>query len=341
MGYLITVSNSGVTNATNIGTVSNSVVTNMGYLTTVSNSGITNTTNIGVVSNRVNFLLNISNFSALTMSTSQGTFSSIVATNGYISSLFVDSLTVGFSTGYIYMPDIVTASLSSLQINTGNIYAQYGQISTVSASAVYGKFYGDGSALTGISGGGGGGSFSIPVLVSTNTLSTNLLTASNISTNMISTNQAFIALLSSPAIYGTFYGDGSALTGIIGGGGGGGGMSALPPVLSTTWLSTGLLTASNISATTISTSQAYISSLTVNTLQIGETTGYITMGDLLTNSISTNKAYISSINDAGYPINLIGYGGVKIIDTQSGYSGILSIGAGGALKWNGSNVTLT
>jgi hypothetical protein len=81
--------------------------------------------------------------------------------------------------------------------------------------------------------------------------------------------------------------------------------------------------------------------LTVNTLQIGETTGYITMGDLLTNSISTNKAYISSINDAGYPINLIGYGGVKITDTQSGYSGILSIGAGGALKWNGSNVTLT
>jgi hypothetical protein len=328
------------------------------------------------------------------MSTSLGTFSSLVATNSYISSLFVDSLTVGFSTGYIYMPDLVTASLSSLQINTGFIYAQYGQISTVSASAVYGKFYGDGSALTGIS--GGGGSFSIPVFVSTNTLSTNLLTASNISTNAISTNQAFIALLSSPAIYGTFYGDGTGLTGISGGGGGsfsipvfvstntlstnlltasnistnaistnqafiallsspaiygtfygdgtgltgisggGGGMSALPPVLSTTLLSTGLLTANNISST-----QASISSLTVNSLQIGDTTGYITMGDLLTNSISTNNAYISSIKDAGYPINLVGYGGIRITDTATGGTGILSVDAGGALKWNGSNVTLT
>jgi hypothetical protein len=81
--------------------------------------------------------------------------------------------------------------------------------------------------------------------------------------------------------------------------------------------------------------------LTVNSLQIGDTTGYITMGDLLTNSISTNRAYISSINDSGYPINLIGYGGVRITDTQSGVSGVLSIGTGGELKWNGSNVNLS
>jgi hypothetical protein len=155
---------------------------------------------------------------------------------------------------------------------------------------------------------------------------------------MISTNNAFITLLSSPAIYGKFYGDGSALTGVSGGGGG---ISYIPAILSTTWLSTGLLTASNISANTISTAQAFISSLTVDALQIGETTGYITMGDLLTNSISTNNAYISSIKDGGFPINLVGYGGVRITDTQSGYSGVLSIGAGGALKWNGSNVTLT
>ena len=65
------------------------------------------------------------------------------------------------------------------------------------------------------------------------------------------------------------------------------------------------------------------------------------MGDLLTNSISTNRAYISSINDTGYPINLIGYGGVKIIDTQTGYSGILSVNSSGELLWNGSNVNLS
>ena len=156
---------------------------------------------------------------------------------------------------------------------------------------------------------------------------------------MISTNNAFITLLSSPAIYGKFYGDGSAITGISGGGSGG--IASLPPILSTTLLSTGLLTARNISTTTISTTQGFISSLTVNTLQIGETTGFITMGDLLTNSISTNRAYISSINDTGYPINLIGYGGVKIIDTQTGYSGILSVNSSGELLWNGSNVNLT
>ena len=156
---------------------------------------------------------------------------------------------------------------------------------------------------------------------------------------MISTNNAFITLLSSPAIYGKFYGDGSAITGISGGGSGG--IASLPPILSTTLLSTGLLTARNISTTTISTTQGFISSLTVNTLQIGETTGFITMGDLLTNSISTNRAYISSINDTGYPINLIGYGGVKIIDTQTGYSGILSVNSIGELLWNGSNVNLT
>jgi hypothetical protein len=149
---------------------------------------------------------------------------------------------------------------------------------------------------------------------------------------MISTNNAFITLLSSPAIYGTFYGDGTGLTGVSGGGG----IASLPPILSTTLLSTGLLTAFNISST-----QGFISSLTVNTLQIGETTGFITMGDVLTNSISTNRAYISSINDAGYPIKLIGYGGVKIIDTQSGYSGILSVNSSGALLWNGSNVNLS
>jgi hypothetical protein len=118
-------------------------------------------------------------------------------------------------------------------------------------------------------------------------------------------------------------------------------MASLPPILSTTLLSTGLLTACIISSATISTTQAFISSLTVNTLQIGETPGFITLGDLLTNSISTNNAYISSIKDTGYPINLVGYGGVRITDTQSGYSGILSVNTSGQLLWNGSNVNLS
>ena len=319
--------------STSVATVSNLLNAVSTNATSVSTSVATVSNSVNTVSNTVNYLLGVSNISAVTMSTSLGTFSSINATYGYISSLVVDSFTIGFSTGYISMTDVVATSLSSVLINTGNLTAI-----TISSAGIYGKFYGDGSALTGVSG-GGGGAFSIPIFVSTNTLSTNLITASNISTNAISTNQAFITLLSSPAIYGTFYGDGTNLTGVSGGGGGG--MASLPPILSTTLLSTGLLTACNISSATISTTQAFISSLTVNTLQIGETTGFITMGDLLTNSISTNNAYISSIKDTGYPINLVGYGGVRITDTQSGYSGILSVNTSGQLLWNGSNVNLS
>jgi hypothetical protein len=65
------------------------------------------------------------------------------------------------------------------------------------------------------------------------------------------------------------------------------------------------------------------------------------MGDVLTNSVSTSRAYISTIGDTGYPINLVGYGGVKITDTQSGHSGILSVNGSGELCWNGSVVTIT
>jgi hypothetical protein len=64
------------------------------------------------------------------------------------------------------------------------------------------------------------------------------------------------------------------------------------------------------------------------------------MGDVLANSVSTNHAYISTIGDAGYPINLVGYGGVKITDTQSGFSGILSVNSSGELCWNGNVVTV-
>jgi hypothetical protein len=42
--------------------------------------------------------------------------------------------------------------------------------------------------------------------------------------------------------------------------------------------------------------QAYLSSLIVNSIQIGDTTGFITMGDVLTNSISTNNGFFSTIS---------------------------------------------
>ena len=225
------------------------------------------------------------------------------------------------------MADIVTTSLSSLLVNTGSLVATTGLFSTISSVNIYGKFFGDGSQLTGIAG-GEGGSFSIPAFISANTVSTSFITASNISTTSILAS----------TIFARFIGDGSGLTNVPGTGGG---SFSIPAVISAITVSTNFITACNISTNSISTTFGFVSSLTVNKLQIGETTGYITMGDVLTNSVSTNRAYISTIGDSGYPINLVGYGGVKITDTQSGYSGILSVDSSGALKWNGSNVTLT
>ena len=54
---------------------------------------------------------------------------------------------------------------------------------TISTGTVYGRFIGDGSGITGISGGG-----SIPAFLSTNNISTGIITASNIRVGTISTN---------------------------------------------------------------------------------------------------------------------------------------------------------
>ena len=333
---LIAISNTGA-----VLSVSNIVTTVSNHLNQVSTNLITVSTSLNTVSNRVNYLLTVSNYSAVTLSTSYGEFSSLYATNTYISSLVVDSLTIGFSTGYILMADIVTTSLSSLQVNTGSLGATtgsitYGLFSTISSVNIYGKFFGDGSQLTGIT--GGGGSFSIPALISANTVSTNLVTACNISTNSISTNYGFFSTISAGTIFAKFVGDGSQLSNVSGGGGG---SFSIPAVISANTVSTSFITACNISTNSISTTFGFVSSLTVNTLQIGQTTGFITMGDILTNSISTSRAYISTIGDVGFPINLVGYGGIRITDTLTGGTGVLSVDAGGALKWNGSNVTLT
>ena len=69
---LVSVSNTGVANTANITLISNNIIT-------VSNAGVANTTNITTVSNTVNYLLAVSNFSAVTMSTSFGFFSTISA----------------------------------------------------------------------------------------------------------------------------------------------------------------------------------------------------------------------------------------------------------------------
>ena len=363
---LTTVSNTGVTNTTNITTVSNTVnyllavsnisavsmSTSFGFfstisagtvfgrfvgdgslltnlpvttaLTTISNAGTSNTTNITAVSNTVNYLLAVSNISAVTMSTSLGFFSTISA--GTVFGRFVGdgslltnlpvttALTTISNAGTSITTNITTVSntvdylLAVSNISAVTMSTSFGFFSTISAGTVFGRFVGDGSGLTGI-----GGISIVPPVLSTTLLSTGILTARNISTTTISTSYGFFSTISAGTIYARFVGDGSGLTGISGGGG----ISIVPPILSTTLLSTGILTASNISTVVISTNagfassffinrlttstvtallgsfssisvgQAYISSLTVDSLFIGNDIGFTNMGDIIATSLST------------------------------------------------------
>jgi hypothetical protein len=74
------------------------------------------------------------NISTRTLSAGTATISSvsvqyITGVQGYISSLVVDSLAIGSNSGFINMGDIITTSISSLQINTG-IFTASGVVST-------------------------------------------------------------------------------------------------------------------------------------------------------------------------------------------------------------------
>jgi hypothetical protein len=246
-------------------------------------------TNLNTVSNSVNYLLTVSNTSAITTSTS------------------------------------------------------YGFFSTLSSGAIYGRFIGDGSLLTGLR-----FTYSSPPILSTTFLSTGFLSASNVSAITMSTNYGFFSTISAGTIFAKFVGDGSGLTG----------MPSLPPVLSTTLLSTGILTASNISTTVISTnagfassfyinklttstftallgsfssisvSQVYISSLTVDNLTIGSDNGFINMGDIIAGSLSTGLVTAASMSTTFGWFSTISAGIVygKFVGDGSGLTGVSGSG---------------
>jgi len=388
---LVSVSNTGVTNTTNITTISNNIIT-------ASNAGVANTTNITTVSNTVNYLLAVSNVSAVTMSTSFGFFSTISA--GTVFGRFVgdgslltnlpvtaalatvsnnlttvsnagttnttnittvsNNLTTVSNTGATNTTNITTVSntgaanttnittvsntvnylLAVSNISAITMSTSYGFFSSISAGTIFARFVGDGSGLTGIA---SGGVSIIPPVLSTTLLSTGILTARNISTTVISTSYGFFSTISAGTIFARFLGDGSGLTGIASGG-----VSIIPPVLSTTLLSTGILTASNISTAVISTNtgfassffvnrlttstvtallgsfssisagQAYISSLTVDSLFIGNDIGYTNMGDVIATSLSTIQVTAANL----IAVNI----SATIISTNYGFFSTISAG---------------
>jgi archaellum component FlaC len=372
---------------------------------------ITTSSNVGIGVLAPTTTLDVGGTGRFQILSSQQLFTSSISA-GTVYGKFVgdgSGLTGITSGGISIVPPILSTTLLSTglltasNISAATISTNYGFFSTLSAGTIYGKFVGDGSGLTGIT---SGGISIVPPILSTTLLSTGLLTASNISTATISTNYGFFSTLSAGTIYGKFVGDGSGLTGITSGGG----ISIVPPILSTTLLSTGLLTASNISTTTISTNygffstlssgtiyakfvgdgslltnvpfslsqnisvnsistntistsagfastftigtlslttatvqnglfssistgQGYISSLRVDSLQIGLSTGYINMGDLITTTLSSGSVRTGNISSGSATISSLSAGTAYIGNLTGSQANFSSIST--AIAWIG------
>ena len=151
--------------------------------------------------------------------------------------------------------------------------------------------------------------------------------SSNVSAAVVSTNYGFFSTISTGSVYGKHFGDGSALTGIASG------MSALPPILSTSVMSSGILTGNLISTLNLSTTFGYISSLTVDSLSFGVANGFINMGDVITTSMSSIQTFTSSLLTTNLQVGIvsslsyIAFPGLQLGYTQSVIAE-QSIGAG-------------
>ena len=151
--------------------------------------------------------------------------------------------------------------------------------------------------------------------------------SSNVSAAVVSTNYGFFSTISTGSVYGKHFGDGSALTGIASG------MSALPPILSTSVMSSGILTGNLISTLNLSTTFGYISSLTVDSLSFGVANGFINMGDVITTSMSSIQTFTSTLLTTNLQVGIvsslsyIAFPGLQLGYTQSVIAE-QSIGAG-------------
>jgi hypothetical protein len=211
----------------------------------------------------------LAGLSVNTISTNQVN-SAGISNNGLIS-------TVGLNVG----------SLSSINISTVNLAA--GFISTLNLGAerafITNLFVGTedfGSALTASSNITQTGGTTVLAGLSVNTISTNIITATNISTSSMSTNFGFFSTISTGSVYGKHIGDGSLLTN-------------LPIAGITSTLSTQAFFTSSISTANITSPQGYISSLTVDSLSFGFANSFMSMGDIITTSVSTIQTFTSSL----------------------------------------------
>jgi archaellum component FlaC len=293
-----TVSNTAGTNGSNITTISNllnsvstnvtTVSTNLNTLsnnvTTVSNTAGTNGSNITTISN----LLNSVSTNVTTVSTNLNTLSNNVTTvSNLLNSVSTNVTTVSTNLNTLSNNVTTISNTGATVSNTVNyllgvsnysaitMSTSSGFFSTISTGTVFGRHIGDGSLLTNVP-------FSVPAILSTNTLSTGFLSASNISAFTMSTNFGFFSTISTGTVFGKHVGDGSLLTNLP--------VAGIPSVLSTQAFFT-----SSISSANITSAQGYISSLTVDALSFGLSNSYISMGDVITTSISTVQTFTSSL----------------------------------------------
>jgi len=118
--------------------------------------------------------------------------------------------------------------------------------------------------------------------LSVNTISTNFISACNISSYSISTTLGYFSTISSASVYGKFFGDGSALTGISAGGGGG--------ALST-------FTTMAVQYSTINLSSLFLMKANISSVAFGTPTsslGQVYIGDL------KNQLNFSTARDATF-----------------------------------------
>ena len=118
--------------------------------------------------------------------------------------------------------------------------------------------------------------------LSVNTISTNFISACNISSYSISTTLGYFSTISSASVYGKFFGDGSALTGISAGGGGG--------TLST-------FTTMAVQYSTINLSSLFLMKANISSVAFGTPTsslGQVYIGDL------KNQLNFSTARDATF-----------------------------------------
>ena len=319
--------------------------TNYGFFSTISSgniygkhygdgsalTGITSATGAGVTST----------LSTLVFLTSSISSAYIISQQGYISSLTVDFLTLGFNPGYVSMGDIIATSLSTIaiqvqtlttgtltagNISTISISTNYGFFSTISAGTFFGKYVGDASLLTNIP--NNGAVLSVSNAGVTNT--TNITTVSNISvygSNTGVTNTANILTVSNIAINGSN-------TGVTN-------TANILTISNTTVTNTAnILTISNTTVTNTANITT-VSNIAIN----GSNTGVTNTANILTisNTTVTNTANILTVSNTTVTntANITTVSNIAINGSNTGVTNTANILTVSNIAINGSNTGVT